>query len=76
MFFIWVLQLTALFHQAIWLCVYKREVRGGHEILGIKQADKPAVRLCVCVCKIPPLGAKKAVCMTHAHVEGYHRETG
>lgn len=33
LYFIWVLQLTAVFHKAIWLCVYKRKVRVGQEIL-------------------------------------------
>lgn len=38
LFFIWVLQLTALFHKPIWLCAYKTEVRVGQMVLGINQA--------------------------------------
>lgn len=48
LFFIWALQLTALFLKAIWLCVHKREVRVGQEALGIKPAAT-LVRECVCV---------------------------
>lgn len=59
MFFIWVLQLTALFHKAIWLCVYKREVRVGQEVLGIKQAGYTGQSVYVVYKKPhPPRGLK------------------
>lgn len=35
-YFIWVLQLTALFYKAIWLCGYKEEVRVGQKVCGIR----------------------------------------
>lgn len=77
LFFIWALQLTALFHEAIWLCVYKREVRGGQKVLGIKQASyigqSGCVLVYVCVFKTTPPGAKKTV---HAPVQGFNKEKG
>lgn len=48
LFFIWALQLTALFLKAIWLCVHKRGVRVGQEALGIKP-PATLVRECVSV---------------------------
>lgn len=44
----------------------------GQEVLGIKQGDYTGQS--VCINPHPP--AKKAVCMTHAHVEGYCKEEG
>lgn len=49
LFFIWVLQLTALFHKAIWLWVYKK-VRVGQEVRGIKQTGDTVQSDCVYVC--------------------------
>lgn len=55
LFFIWALQLTALFLKAIWLCVHKQEVRVGQQALGIKQAATLVrQRVCVHVLRVKP----------------------
>lgn len=75
LFFIWVLQLTALFHKAIWLWVYKKKVRVGQEVRGIKQTGSTVQSGCVyvCVCiKLCSLGSnkkKKTLFEIHTHVE-------
>lgn len=52
--------------------MYKKEVRvGQRHLVSNRQATLVKVRVSVCVFvyKTPPPGNKKAVCVTHAHVE-------
>lgn len=74
LFFIWVLQLTALFHKAIWLWVYKKKVRVGQEVRGIKQTGDTVQSGCVYVCVYKTVlpgvkQGKKTLFEIHTHVE-------